>query len=73
MTLQLAEHPTPEFLRLSLQDLALRIKILKIGEGKIEEVLSKALDPPTQANIQRAVASLIEVCSFFVSLDLLAD
>ncbi|KAK4055699.1 hypothetical protein OIV83_000245 [Microbotryomycetes sp. JL201] len=54
------EHPQPEMLRLSLQDLALRIKIMKIGSSSIEDVLLQALDPPLQLNIQRAVASLVE-------------
>lgn len=58
----MAHHAIPEMLRLSLQDLALRIKVLKIKLGaSIEEVLSKALDPPSAINIQRAVASLVEV------------
>ncbi|GAA6008894.1 hypothetical protein JCM11491_003823 [Sporobolomyces phaffii] len=57
----MAEHPQPEMTRLSLQDLALRIKIMKIGTGAIEETLMKALDPPLVVNIQRAVSSLIEV------------
>lgn len=49
-------------LRLSLQDLALRIKVLKVKLGAtIEEVLLQALDPPSPLNIQRAVAALIEV------------
>lgn len=49
-------------LRLSLQDLALRIKILKLKLGNsIEDVLLRALDPPTSTNIQRAIASLVEV------------
>jgi len=56
----MAEHPQPEMLRLSLQDLALRIKIMKIGSSSIEEVLLKALDPPLAVNIQRAVSALIE-------------
>lgn len=30
----------------------------------IEDVLSKALDPPIVLNVQRAVASLVEVCIF---------
>lgn len=60
--MQLAEHPVPEMLRLSLQDLALRIKILKVKLGNsIEDVLSKALDPPSSTNVQRAVQSLVEV------------
>jgi ATP-dependent RNA helicase DHX29 len=49
-------------LRLSLQDLALRIKVLKVKLGSsIEDVLSRALDPPSSINIQRAIASLVEV------------
>lgn len=46
-------------LRLSLQDLVLRIKICKLGG--IEETLSEALDPPSSKNIRRAVDSLIDV------------
>ncbi|KAI4148133.1 MAG: hypothetical protein LQ340_005223 [Diploschistes diacapsis] len=46
-------------LRLSLQDLSLRVKICKLGA--IEEVLMEALDPPAPKNIRRAVDSLIEV------------
>ncbi|GAA6051223.1 hypothetical protein JCM3770_005879 [Rhodotorula araucariae] len=57
----MAEHPQPEMMRLSLQDLALRIKIMKIGSTGIEETLLRALDPPTPANIQRAIGALIEV------------
>lgn len=50
-------------MRLSLSDLALRIKILDVVIGSsIEDVLSRALDPPSQVNIQRAVLALIEVC-----------
>lgn len=55
-------------LRLSLQDLALRIKILRLKLGNsIEEVLLKALDPPTSLNVQRAIASLVEVKALTVS------
>jgi len=58
----MAEHPLPEMMRLSLSDLALRIKILKIKIGtSIEDVLSRALDPPSQINVQRAVQALVEV------------
>ena len=46
-------------LRLSLQDLSLRVKICKLGA--IENVLLEALDAPTSKNIRRAVDSLIEV------------
>ena len=46
-------------LRLSLQDLAIRVKICKIGA--IEETLSQALDPPSAKNIRRAIDALIDV------------
>jgi ATP-dependent RNA helicase DHX29 len=59
---QLIDHPSPEMLRLSLSDLALRIKMMTIFNGlSVEEVLSKALDPPSVLKVQRAVASLVEV------------
>ncbi|PVG04614.1 P-loop containing nucleoside triphosphate hydrolase protein [Serendipita vermifera] len=58
----MAEHPIPEMLRLSLSDLALRTKIMRVSIGSsIEDILSRALDPPSSLNIQRAVASLVEV------------
>ena len=57
----MAEHPVPEMLRLSLSELALRTKIMKVDVGSsIEDILSRALDPPSQINIQRAVASLVD-------------
>jgi ATP-dependent RNA helicase DHX29 len=66
---QLADHPDPEIMRLSLSDLALRIKILKVDLGSsIEDVLSRALDPPSSLNIQRAVSALVEVCLINVPL-----
>ncbi|KAJ7446519.1 P-loop containing nucleoside triphosphate hydrolase protein [Mycena galericulata] len=59
---QLADHPLPEMMRLSLSDLALRIKIMKVKLGtSIEDVLSRALDPPVSINVQRAIAMLVEV------------
>ena len=61
--IQMAEHPDPEIMRLSLSDLALRIKIMKVNLGSsIEDVLSRALDPPSPLNVQRAIAALVEVC-----------
>ena len=61
-TLQMADTPQPEMLRLSLSDLALRIKIMNVRIGdSIEDVLSRAMDPPSQVNIQRAISSLVEV------------
>jgi len=55
-------HPLPEMLRLSLQELALQLKVmpLQIGVG-IEDALAQALDPPEAVNVQRAIASLVEV------------
>ena len=53
------DQQTPEMLRLSLQDLAIRVKICKIGG--IEETLGEALDPPSQKNIRRAIDALIDV------------
>jgi ATP-dependent RNA helicase DHX29 len=58
----MAEHPEPEILRLSLSDLALRTKTMKVNLGStVEDVLSQALDPPSSVNIQRAVSVLVEV------------
>lgn len=53
------DQQTPEMLRLSLQDLAIRVKICKIGG--IEETLGDALDPPSAKNIRRAVDALVDV------------
>lgn len=69
METSLAEHPLPEMMRLSLQDLALRIKVMKFA-GSIEQVLLQALDPPLSINIQRAVASLVEVKALTPSEDI---
>lgn len=55
----MADAQTPEMLRLSLQDLVMRVKICKLGD--IETALSAALDPPSSRNIRRAIDALIEV------------
>lgn len=55
----MSDQQTPEMLRLSLQDLAIRVKICKLGG--IEDTLSEALDPPSAKNIRRAVDALIDV------------
>lgn len=53
-------------MRLSLSDLALRIKTMKVTLGdSIEDVLCRAIDPPTTTNIRRAVSALVEVTIFF--------
>ncbi|KAG7450382.1 uncharacterized protein BT62DRAFT_916822 [Guyanagaster necrorhizus] len=59
---KMVDHPLPEMMRLSLSDLALRIKIMKVNLGtSIEDVLSRALDPPVSINVQRAISMLVEV------------
>lgn len=55
----MSDQQTPEMLRLSLQDLAIRVKICKIG--RIEETLGEALDPPSAKNIRRAIDALVDV------------
>lgn len=55
----MADQQTPELLRLSLQDLAIRVKICKLGG--IEDTLGQALDPPSAKNIRRAVDALVDV------------
>jgi ATP-dependent RNA helicase DHX29 len=55
----MSPQQTPEMLRLSLQDLIMRVKICGLGEA--EQALAQALDPPSSRNIRRAIDSLIEV------------
>ncbi|GAB7360486.1 hypothetical protein MBLNU230_g8437t1 [Neophaeotheca triangularis] len=55
----MVEQQTPEMLRLSLQDLVMRVKICKLGN--VEEALSQALDPPSSKNVHRAIEALIDV------------
>lgn len=64
----MSDQQTPEMLRLSLQDLAIRVKICKIGG--IEETLSEALDPPSAKNIRRAVDALVDVRALTAGEDL---
>ncbi|CAK7263043.1 hypothetical protein SEPCBS119000_000282 [Sporothrix epigloea] len=64
----LSDQQTPEMLRLSLQDLAIRVKICKIGE--IQETLGQALDPPSEKNIRRAIDALVDVRALTPSEDL---
>ncbi|EFX03995.1 ATP dependent RNA helicase [Grosmannia clavigera kw1407] len=55
----LSDQQTPEMLRLSLQDLAIRVKMCRIGA--IEETLGQALDPPSAKNMRRAIDALVDV------------
>lgn len=64
----MADQQTPEMLRLSLQDLAIRVKICKIGG--IEETLGDALDPPSARNIRRAIDALVDVRALTAAEDL---
>jgi len=67
---QMLPAPLPEMLRLSLQDLALRIKILTCFNDPIEVVLLRAFDPPTQVNIQKAIHALQEAKALTMSEDI---
>lgn len=64
----MADNQTPEMLRLSLQDLVMRVKVCKLGG--IEHALSSALDPPSTRNIRRAIDALIEVDALTTSEEL---
>lgn len=64
----MAQEQTPEMLRLSLQDLVLRVKLCRLGS--IEQTLSEALDPPSAKNIQRAIDALIDVKALTASEEL---
>ena len=64
----MSDEQAPEMLRLSLQDLVLRVKICSLGD--VEQTLSEALDPPSPKNVRRAIDSLIDVKALTVSEDL---
>jgi ATP-dependent RNA helicase DHX29 len=64
----MSDQQTPEMLRLSLQDLAIRVKICKIGG--IEETLGQALDAPSAKNIRRAIDALVDVRALTPAEDL---
>lgn len=64
----LSDQQTPEMLRLSLQDLAIRVKMCKIGA--IQETLGQALDPPSEKNIRRAIDALVDVRALTASEEL---
>ncbi|GAM86607.1 hypothetical protein ANO11243_046210 [Dothideomycetidae sp. 11243] len=66
----MAEQQLPEMLRLSLQDLIIRVKICKLGD--VESALSQALDPPSVKNIRRAIDALTEVGALTAGEDLTA-
>lgn len=66
----MSTEQTPEMLRLSLQDLVMRVKICKLGD--IQSTLADALDPPSSKNVRRAIDALIEVGALTMKEDLTA-
>ena len=54
--LRLAEHATPEILRTPLHELALTIKLLKLGD--IRDFLNKAIEPPPLDAVVESIALL---------------
>ena len=57
---RLAEHATPEILRTPLHELALTIKLLKLGD--IDAFLNKAIEPPPLDAVAESVALLKGTC-----------
>lgn len=64
----MADQQTPEMLRLSLQDLVMRVKICKLGD--IQSTLADALDAPSAKNIRRAIDALVDVGALTPAEDL---
>ncbi|XP_057317532.1 ATP-dependent RNA helicase A protein-like [Hydractinia symbiolongicarpus] len=56
---KLAQHTTPEILRTPLHELALKIKLLKLG--KIQNFLNKAMEPPPMDAVVESLALLKEM------------
>lgn len=56
---QFLSYQTPEILRLNLQEVVLRVKMCQMGD--VQDVLGKALDPPSSTNIIRALEKLHQV------------
>ena len=65
---RMPKNQTPEMLRLSLQDLVMRVKVCKLGD--IQTTLASALDPPSDKNIHRAIDTLINVSALTAREDL---
>lgn len=55
----MAQHTTPEILRTPLHELALKIKLLKLG--KIQNFLNKAMEPPPMDAVVESLALLKEM------------
>ncbi|KAI8853715.1 P-loop containing nucleoside triphosphate hydrolase protein [Chytridium lagenaria] len=54
----LLEQQPPEIHRVPLEQICLRIKILPFLEGRIEQVLSKVIEPPSTESVRAAISSL---------------
>jgi ATP-dependent RNA helicase A len=59
---RLDNHATPEIFRTPLLELALSIKLLRLGD--IKEFLSKAIEPPPLDAVAEAIIALIEMNAF---------
>ena len=57
---RMPQHITPEMLRTPLHEIALTIKLLRLGE--IPPFLSKALEPPSPTSVTEAMVLLHGVC-----------
>lgn len=60
---RLAEHATPEILRTPLHELALTIKLLKLGD--IRDFLNKAIEPPPLDAVVESISLLRGVVALF--------
>lgn len=58
----------PQMLRVSLEELALQIRLL--GLGKVGDFLGKAVDPPSAQAIENAVSALVELSAIDEEEDL---
>ncbi|KAJ7334340.1 ATP-dependent RNA helicase A [Desmophyllum pertusum] len=65
---RLAEHATPEILRTPLHELALTIKLLKLGD--IGEFLNRAIEPPPLDAVAESVALLKDMEALDKNLNL---
>ncbi|CAF0903640.1 unnamed protein product [Brachionus calyciflorus] len=65
---KLDNHATPEIFRTPLLELALSIKLLRLGE--IKEFLSRAIEPPPLDAVAEAIISLTEMDAFDVNGEL---
>lgn len=59
---RLDNHATPEIFRTPLHELALSIKLLRLGE--IKEFLSRAIEPPPLDAVAEAIVALTEMDAF---------